>query len=587
MRFTQSLLYSFSDLRITTSSKRLTLCWKRLQPTVVFRSSHRRYNNEASNIIKSDYPSVPIPSSSFSDVVLDAVKSRINSKRIAFICAENNKEVNYKTVNDSAFALATFLRKNGFYKDIASAILPNQWEWLSVFLGVTLNGGTLTSISPVSTEYELQRHLLDCKAKLVFTGQQSLKKVLKATQQSSDVKIIICLNNDQTLPSGTHRWTDVLETTPDWNITAPAVDVDRDPVFMPYSSGTTGEPKGVMLTHRNYCAMMNIFMSHNNSRMTGAVNPPLDREKDKLLLLLPFYHCYGFGLLMDAVLNDFTSVHMSHFQPELFCQSIQKYGIRFLAVAPPILSFLARNPICERYDLSFLNTLLNGAAPLQKDVCDELVSKYKNIKHICQGYGMSEICMASHLPDLISGQPFGSVGKLASNMEMKIVDPETGIAKKRGELGEICIRGPTVMYGYFGKPEMTQKCIKDGWMYTGDIGYVDDDGYLFIVDRLKELIKVKGFQVSPTELERILQAHPLISDAAVVGVPDSIKGELPKAFVIRKSDNLSAEEVKSFLKEKVSPYKQLSGGVEFVEEIPKLPSGKVLRRLLRERSKSK
>ncbi|ETN86319.1 AMP-binding enzyme [Necator americanus] len=363
--------------------------------------------------------------------------------------------------------------------------------------------------------------------------------------------------------------------------------------------------------------------------MTGAVNPPLDREKDKLLLLLPFYHCYGFGeisrfykelinyktakmaftvnrktlsvfklfvylipisdytlsfqgLLMDAVLNDFTSVHMSHFQPELFCQSIQKYGIRFLAVAPPILSFLARNPICERYDLSFLNTLLNGAAPLQKDVCDELVSKYKNIKHICQGYGMSEICMASHLPDLISGQPFGSVGKLASNMEMKIVDPETGIAKKRGELGEICIRGPTVMYGYFGKPEMTQKCIKDGWMYTGDIGYVDDDGYLFIVDRLKELIKV-----SPTELERILQAHPLISDAAVVGVPDSIKGELPKAFVIRKSDNLSAEEVKSFLKEKVSPYKQLSGGVEFVEEIPKLPSGKVLRRLLRERSKSK
>ncbi|ETN82342.1 hypothetical protein NECAME_16411 [Necator americanus] len=195
---------------------------------------------------------------------------------------------------------------------------------------------------------------------------------------------------------------------------------------------------------------------------------------------------------------------------------------------------------------------------------------------------MSELCMASHLPDLVEGQPFGSVGKLSSNLEMKIVDPETGVGRKFGEVGEICIRGPTVMLGYLKKPDATRQCIRDG-----DMGYVRNDGYLFIVDRLKELIKVKGFQVPPAELENILLCHPMIHDAAVVGIQDAERGEIPKAYVVRSSNELTESEVKSFVNDKVSPYKQLSGGVEFVKEIPKSPSGKILRRVLRERSQSK
>ncbi|VDM80150.1 unnamed protein product [Strongylus vulgaris] len=292
------------------------------------------------------------------------------------------------------------------------------------------------------------------------------------------------------------------------------------------------------------------------------------------------------GMMMIAILNGATSVMLPHFKPDLFCSAIQAHQIRWLAVAPPIVTFLARSPICENYDLSCLQTLFSGSAPAPKHICYEVLQRYKNIKYVQQGYGMSETCMVSHLPDIRNGQPPGSVGKIAPNLEMKIVDPKSGDVKKRGEMGEVCVRGPTVMLGYHRKPEMTQHCIKDGWMHTGDVGYVDDDGYLFIVDRIKELIKVKGFQVPPAELENILTQHPAISEAVVVGIPHDTKGEVPKAYVVRQSDDLSENEVKAFVEERVSPHKHLVGGVEFVQEIPKNTSGKPLRRVLRDRNKS-
>ncbi|KAK6737593.1 hypothetical protein RB195_019977 [Necator americanus] len=524
-------------------------------------------------IIKSDYPPVQIPSSSFPETVLNAVKKHISNNKTAFICAESNEETTYETVHQSAYALGTFLNERGFHKDMACVVLPNRWEWAAIFLGVTLNGGVLTAISAVSTEckekfYELNRQFVDSEAKLVLTNPESLQKVQKAAQSSPFVKIIICLGDiPPTISGEVYTWNDVLTTQANWALHPPTVDVDRDSVFMPYSSGTTGIPK--------------------EKRMTGALSPPWNNDKDMKLLFLPFYHCYGFALLMASVLNGGVAVLMSHFQPELFCETIQRHKIRFVAVVPPIMVFLSKSPICERYNLSSVQFLFSGAAPAGKDLCEELTRKYKNLRLIQQGYGMSELCMASHLPDLVEGQPFGSVGKLSSNLEMKIVDPETGVGRKFGEVGEICIRGPTVMLGYLKKPDATRQCIRDGWMHTGDMGYVRNDGYLFIVDRLKELIKVKGFQVPPAELENILLCHPMIHDAAVVGIQDAERGEIPKAYVVRSSNELTESEVKSFVNDKVSPYKQLSGGVEFVKEIPKSPSGKILRRVLRERSQSK
>ncbi|KHJ95679.1 hypothetical protein OESDEN_04373 [Oesophagostomum dentatum] len=247
------------------------MSWKRLRPGVLIRYVNLRSASTGQNIVKSSYPSVPIPSTSFPGYVLSAIKKYAANNRTAFICAEDNKPVTYKNIVDSAYALATFLSKNGFHEGVASAVLPNNSEFSSLFLGVTLNRGILTSVSPVSTEYELLNHFLDSEARLVITNQQSLQKVLKAAHKCPSIKMILCMDTEQTaaLPSRVHNWKDIMETTPDNNFTPPQVDADKEPVFMPYSSGTCGTPKGVMLTHRNMIAMMNIFMSLFGSDTVG------------------------------------------------------------------------------------------------------------------------------------------------------------------------------------------------------------------------------------------------------------------------------------------------------------------------------
>ncbi|CAL2045938.1 unnamed protein product [Caenorhabditis brenneri] len=242
--------------------------------------------------------------------------------------------------------------------------------------------------------------------------------------------------------------------------------------------------------------------------------------------------------------------------------------------------FMAKLPICAKYDLSSVRIIMAGAAPARKDSIEELKKKYPNLTYIQQGYGITECSMASHLLDLRNAQP---------DLEQPV-----------NQRGEICVRGPTVMLGYLGRPEATASTIIDGWLHTGDIGYINEDGNLFIVDRLKELIKVKGLQVPPAELEDILLSHPKIRDCAVIGIPGAKAGELPKAFVVRADKTLSEQEVNDFIKRKyyintssnnwlhisakVSLYKQLEGGVEFIEEISKSAAGKILRRFLRDRS---
>jgi acyl-CoA synthetase (AMP-forming)/AMP-acid ligase II len=349
-----------------------------------------------------------------------------------------------------------------------------------------------------------------------------------------------------------------------------AIDPHADLAVLPYSSGTTGLPKGVMLTHRNLVANL------------CQLQPVLDvRQEDVGVAVLPFFHIYGLTVLMAAALwQGATLVTMPRFDLELFLTILQDHRVTAAAVVPPIMLALAKHPLVDRFDLSALRFLGSGAAPLDADLEEACGKRLGCLTG--QGYGLTK-----NSPVLPAPQPaearirHGSAGQLVPNTEAKVVDPATGEALGRDQDGELCFRGPQVMRAYLNRPQETAQLLDpDGWLHSGDIGHVDHDGYFYVVDRVKELIKYKGLQVAPAELEAVLVSHPAIADAAVVRVPDEEAGEIPKAFVVATAD-LTADQVMDYVAERVAPHKKVRQ-VEFIDQIPKSLSGKILRRLLME-----
>jgi acyl-CoA synthetase (AMP-forming)/AMP-acid ligase II len=356
----------------------------------------------------------------------------------------------------------------------------------------------------------------------------------------------------------------------------PEVEINphEDLIVLPYSSGTTGLPKGVMLTHYNLVA--NLCQTDGVEEITAA---------DKLAGVLPFYHIYGMLVILNySLYQGATVVSMPRFDLEQFLQIIQDYGITRAHLVPPIVLGLAKHPVVERYDLSSLKAIVSAAAPLGEDLAHACAQRLGCI--VKQGYGLTETSPVTHVnPDDPSKIKVGSVGNIIRNTECKIIDTETGEELGVDQEGEVLIRGPQVMKGYLNNPQATAETIDDeGWLRTGDVGYVDGDGFLYIVDRVKELIKYKGFQVAPAELEGLLLTHPAVADAAVIPSPDEEAGEIPKAFVVLKGE-ATAEEIMSYVAEQVSPHKKVRR-LEFTDEIPKSPTGKILRRVLVEQERA-
>jgi acyl-CoA synthetase (AMP-forming)/AMP-acid ligase II len=350
----------------------------------------------------------------------------------------------------------------------------------------------------------------------------------------------------------------------------PAVSINarEDLVALPYSSGTTGICKGVMLTHSNLVA--------NLAQLKGGGH---DWNEDTLVCVLPLFHIYGLVAVMSHGLwCGSTVVTLPRFDFEQVLRTIQEHKVTVAHVVPPIALALVKSPAVAAYDLSSLRMIFSGAAPLGAELSRECAERLKC--DVVQGYGMTETSPCTHIATPESNK-HGSVGHCVPNMECKLVSVETGEEVGVNEEGEICVRGPQVMKGYLNKPDATAETIDaDGWLHTGDIGYADDEAFFFVVDRAKELIKYKGFQVAPAELEALLLTHPSVADAAVVPVPDDEAGEIPKAFVVLKNGNdLNADELMSFVAGQVAPHKKIRR-VEFIEKIPKSPSGKILRRLL-------
>jgi acyl-CoA synthetase (AMP-forming)/AMP-acid ligase II len=441
---------------------------------------------------------------------------------------------------------------------------PNLPEFAVVFHGVAMAGGVVTTINPTYTEREVHHQLLDSNARLLVTVAAFVDVAAAACVGTGVSEIYVIGDAPEGSPA---RPLTELMGPP----LAEQVPVAPDDlVVLPYSSGTTGLNKGVMLTHRNLVA--------NIAQVLG---PAEIRQDEKFIAVLPFFHIYGMQVLMNTGLRaGATVITMPRFDLEQFLQLHMDHGITRSFVAPPIVVALAKHPLVDRYDLSALEQVFSAAAPLSAELAIEAGARLGC--EVVQGYGMTELSPVSHLTPPGQFKP-GSVGVTAPNTELRLVNPTSGEDLGVDADGELWIRGPQVMKGYLNNPTATASTLDaDGWLHTGDIGHVDADGHVYVVDRLKELIKYTGFQVPPAELEALLLTHPAVADAAVVGRPDDEAGEVPVGYVVlRDGHQVTEDEVATFVADQVAHYKRL-GAVHFIDAIPKSASGKILRRLLRD-----
>ena len=495
--------------------------------------------------------------------------------RVAIVDGVSGKEYTFNEVNESTAKFSSALNRMGFSKgDVLSICSPNIPEYGTAFFGAIASGGIVSMVNPTYTADELAFQFKNSGTKMIATIPAILTTVQKAAEKANVKKIIVIGGEDEN-DSNLMAYSRLLEDSGSLFSPVP-VNAKEDLAVLPYSSGTSGLAKGVMLTHHN--VVSNLLQLEHPELLD------LHKEGTSVLGVLPFFHIYGIVvMLFSSFYAGSKLVTLPKFEPELFLNAISQYRTDMVGLVPPLILFLAKHPLVENYDLSFIRQITSGAAPLGGDLV-EAAMKRLNCGVIRQGYGLTETSPVTHmLPVTDHKLKPQSVGVPIRSVEVKIVDSETQKALPAGEEGELWIRGPNVMKGYLNLPDTTKNCItKDGWFCSGDIGYFDEDGCFYITDRLKELIKVKGLQVAPAELEALLQSHEKITDAAVIGVADERLGEAPKAFVVKSDASLKEREVEEYVAARVARHKHLAGGVEFIDAVPKSASGKILRRLLRQ-----
>ncbi|KAJ6478794.1 AMP binding protein [Mycena vitilis] len=485
---------------------------------------------------------------------------------------------------------------------------PNSLAWPVVLLGSVAAGLRCTTANSAYTSHELVHQYTDSRAKLVITTEDGVKTVramfaeLGIAKREGDRRIIVVGRNlrwaggpaaqlgadvaglltmEELLKGGKLEHEERFDG-----------DLSNETAYLCYSSGTTGKPKGVETTHLNVIGLLSIIGPHF----------PHTTPQDVMLGILPFYHVYALTQVIHLpLIAGLPVVIQPRFEPNEFCANIEKYQVSMSLIVPPILVVLARHPAAEKYKLSTLRYLCSGAAPLGKDLVHQVKQRLRKtgtIVDIAQGYGLTEMSPTTHLlPQADCDRKMGSIGLLLPNLEARLVEDDDGdVDAEEGRPGELWIRGPTVMKGYLNNAEATANAItRDGWFKTGDVALRDKEGFYYIVDRRKELIKYKGFQVPPAELESVLLTHPDIADAAVIGVDDVEEAtELPRAYVVHAhpekistlgAKGVFAESIVRWMETKVAKHKFLRGGVGVIDVIPKSAAGKILRRELRDRAK--
>lgn len=511
-------------------------------------------------IYRSTFPDIAIPEGPLTAYVFE--HAHRYPSRDAFIDATTGVRVTYGELIDRIHRTAGGLAGSGFKPgDVLGVMSPNSVEYAIAFHAAAVAGGTATTVNPVYGVEEVVFQLRDAGATMIASAPASLDTASKAAAEVGITDVFV-FGRDGATPFGSLGEAAPMEQVPVTGDTT---------IVLPYSSGTTGLPKGVMLTHRN-CAV-------NIAQICASF--PFE-EHDVVSAVLPFFHIYGMQVIMNTGLRvGATLVTMPRFDLVGFLESVQEHKITVAYLVPPIVLALAKQPIVANYDLSSIRLVMSGAAPLGAELADEAAARIGC--KVFQGYGMTELSPVSHLCPIDDSRP-GSIGVLVPNTEARLVDGDTGADVAIGGDGELWIRGPLVMKGYLNNEKATAETIDaDGWLHTGDVAQVDADGHFKIVDRVKELIKYKGFQVPPAELEALLVTHAAVADVAVIPVEDEEAGEIPKAFIVLKPGvEASADDLMAFVKERVASYKQVRA-IEFIDEIPKSASGKILRRILRQR----
>jgi acyl-CoA synthetase (AMP-forming)/AMP-acid ligase II len=512
-------------------------------------------------IHRSRITEIEIPDVSLSEHVLRGAAAR--GDKPALVDALTGEVLTYGQLAEQSAAGAAGLEAAGIGAgDVVSLMSHNQPQYAVAVHAIMLAGAVMSPLNPVLTVEEVAKQLRHSRSRALVVAEPVAAKGLEAARIAGVENVYVLGEHP-----GCRPFADLL-AGPE---APPAFDLDPRSALaaLPYSSGTTGLPKGVMLTHRNLVANLEQF------RIGWRIS-----EEDVFCAALPFFHIYGLMIILNSgLLAGATIVTLPRFDLRQFLAAVQEHRVTRGHLAPPLVLALAEAPEAAEYDLSSMRTAVSGAAPLDEDLAARAQERTGCM--IRQGYGMTEASPGIHFvhDDDFAATAAGSVGRLMPATEARMVDLDSGLDVSPGEPGELLVRGPQVMAGYLGDPDATAATIVDGWLRTGDVACVDADGDFTIVDRVKELIKYKGYQVPPAELEALLLTHPDIIDAAVIGVPDRSAGEIPKAFVVAR-EALDAESVMAWVDQRVAPYKRVRA-VEFVEQIPKSPAGKILRRVLR------
>ncbi|KAE8123950.1 hypothetical protein FH972_018865 [Carpinus fangiana] len=513
-------------------------------------------------------PSQPLSLTQYTLSLLLSQSSAPAPNATVLIDAASGHHVSYSHFLDQIHSLTSSLAASTSLSrgHVAFIVSPSSLHVPVLYFALLALGVTISPTNPLSSHSEIAHQVQLTNPVIAFATSATSHKLPTlplGTILLDSPEFLSMLNGNRPNSDRVHR-----------------VEVSQsDSAAILYSSGTTGRVKGVLLTHRNLIALIEGFFrltSESRQKQTETEQP-----QPVSLFTLPLFHVFGFFMLVRAVAMGETLVLMEKFDFESMLRTVEKFRVNYMPVSPPLVVAFAKSELVEKYDISSLQLLGSGGAPLGKEVAERFAAKFPNIG-IVQGYGLTETCGgAARMIEIDESQRHGSVGRLAENMEAKIVDPVTGEALPPGHKGELWLRGPTIMKGYVGDDKATAETLdSEGWLKTGDLCYFDSDGFLFIVDRLKELIKYKGYQVPPAELEHLLLSHPEISDAAVIPYPDEEAGQIPMAFVVRKpGSNITEAQVIDFIAKQVAPYKKIRR-VSFINSIPKSPSGKILRRVL-------